>query len=446
MNIDQIIRILIMALSLLGTDLLAKGAPGTVLWSDDLGNAISSSPTLATDGTVYLGTAAGLVAVTNFNSVVSNRWSFGVAPSGSPAVGADGTIYFCGNGNLYALDPEGVQKWVFQTTGATGGSPAVGSDQTIYFDGSYFLYAVTSSGTLKWKSAVAGTGSFRSPAIGPDGTVYIASGESGQFYAIKPDGTQRWAASGSADSAAIAADGRTYITGGPLYAYARDGSMLWSTPSAFSLDGPPIIGVDGSIYVAAYQSHVLSAFTSQGQSSWQGPGYPSRGPGSAAVTDAGGAVYYCVSNSVWALNSNGQVQWAVTSPDNPIAGFDLATTAPIIGSDGAIYAALGTKIFAIVSGTNGAAKSSWPMYKQNSRHTGSLQGPILNQPQKRGDANFQFQLYPQQLGLTYAIESSTNLNTWTSLTSFVATSLPMPVTDLSASNSPSKFYRAYSSQ
>ena len=72
--------------------------------------------------------------------------------------------------------------------------------------------------------------------------------------------------------------------------------------------------------------------------------------------------------------------------------------------------------------------------------------PALAQPQRRSDANFQFQLYPQQIGLTYTIEASTNLNTWTSLTSFVATSLPMPVTDLSASNSPGKFYRAYSSQ
>ncbi|HEV2392525.1 MAG TPA: hypothetical protein VG146_09200 [Verrucomicrobiae bacterium] len=86
------------------------------------------------------------------------------------------------------------------------------------------------------------------------------------------------------------------------------------------------------------------------------------------------------------------------------------------------------------------------MYRQNIRHTGKVEKPAVGQPQKRSDSNFQFQMYPQQIGLSYTIETSTNLNTWTSLTSFVATSLPMPVTDLSASNSPSKFYRAYSAQ
>ena len=84
------------------------------------------------------------------------------------------------------------------------------------------------------------------------------------------------------------------------------------------------------------------------------------------------------------------------------------------------------------------------MSRQNSRHTGKIEMPSLQSPQKRSDANFQFQLYPQQLGLTYSIETSTNLNTWTSLTSFVATTLPMPVVDLTATNTPAKFYRASS--
>ena len=70
--------------------------------------------------------------------------------------------------------------------------------------------------------------------------------------------------------------------------------------------------------------------------------------------------------------------------------------------------------------------------------------PMPCAAQKRSDANFQFQLYAQQLGQTYTIESSTNLNTWTSLTSFVATTLPMDVVDLTASNAPARVYRAWS--
>ncbi|HEV2391905.1 MAG TPA: hypothetical protein VG146_06025 [Verrucomicrobiae bacterium] len=155
-------------------------------------------------------------------------------------------------------------------------------------------------------------------------------------------------------------------------------------------------------------------------------------------------VYYCVSNALWALNERGQVVWSLVSPAAPPPSADLANSSPIIGPDGTIYAALASTLYAVASGTNGPAGSAWPMYRQNAQHTGSVQQPVLKQPQKRSDNNFQFQMHPQQLGLTYTIESSTNLETWTSLTSFVATSFPMSFVDLSASNSPMRFYRAFS--
>jgi hypothetical protein len=81
------------------------------------------------------------------------------------------------------------------------------------------------------------------------------------------------------------------------------------------------------------------------------------------------------------------------------------------------------------------------VYRQNARHTGKVEKPALKSPQRRSDANFQFELYGQ-LGQTNVIETTTNLNTWTSLTSIVVTTVPMDVVDLSASNSPSRFYRS----
>jgi hypothetical protein len=83
------------------------------------------------------------------------------------------------------------------------------------------------------------------------------------------------------------------------------------------------------------------------------------------------------------------------------------------------------------------------MYRQNARRTGKVEKPALKQPQKRSDANFQFQLYGQ-LGQTFTVEASTNFNTWTSVTSIVANTLPVDVVDLSASNHASRFYRASS--
>ena len=105
-------------------------------------------------------------------------------------------------------------------------------------------------------------------------------------------------------------------------------------------------------------------------------------------------------------------------------------------------------LYAIATGTNGPANSPWPMYRHDAQHTGraqksAAQSPSLKQPQKRSDANFQFQLYGQ-LGQSYTVETSTNLGEWSSLTSFVATTVPMDVVDLNASNYAARFYRTSS--
>jgi len=81
------------------------------------------------------------------------------------------------------------------------------------------------------------------------------------------------------------------------------------------------------------------------------------------------------------------------------------------------------------------------MYRGNYRHTGKIEKPAVQQPKKRADANFEFQLYAQ-LGQTNVIETTTNLSNWTSLTSVVVTTVPQPVVDLTASNHPARYYRS----
>src|SRR6516225_7849329 len=80
-------------------------SPGTMLWSYDTGSSIWTSPAVGSDGTVYVGTSAGLCAITNNGIVASNKWTFSPAFAyfGSPSIGMDGTIYSGdADGNLYA--------------------------------------------------------------------------------------------------------------------------------------------------------------------------------------------------------------------------------------------------------------------------------------------------------------------------------------------------------
>jgi outer membrane protein assembly factor BamB len=423
--------------------LLAQPQPGTVLWTYAANATISSSPALAADGTIYV--AAGvLCAVTNSGSTASNKWTFPAGVSGSAAVGADGTIYFVGDGGtLYALNPDGSSRWTYP--GSAGGSPAIASDGTIYFQAYAGLFAIAPSGALKWKGYPGDAGHYSSPIVAADGTVYVGSYDLHQLFALNPDGTQKWSGnlySVPGDSAAIGADGTSYVSAGPFYAFSPNGTNLWSTIyNAF--DGCPVLGQDGTIYVASARSLAAIALSGQFKSFLiQGPS--ALVGNTTAAIDVGGVVYFCTSNSIWALDASGRVRWTVTQPGDPGPSGDFAITSPIIGPDGTLYAALGNTLYAIATGTNGPANSPWPMYRQNARHTGKVEKPVLKQPQKRSDANFEFQLYPQQLGLTYTVESSSNLYNWTSMTSFVANTLPTDVVDLTASNAPARVYRAFS--
>ena len=103
----------------------------------------------------------------------------------SPAIASDGTIYVGSNdAYLYAVNPDGTLKWKYKTDcPISGSSPAIASDGTIYVgSGDAYLYAINPDGTLKWKYKT-GNWIYSSPAVASDGTIYVGSGDH-NLYAI----------------------------------------------------------------------------------------------------------------------------------------------------------------------------------------------------------------------------------------------------------------------
>lgn len=208
---------------------------------------------------------------------------------GSPAVGKDGTIYAAAydnsyNGYLYALNPDGTQKWKYpgkdhEKIQALQSSPSIGDEGTIYV-GSFGargarLYAFNPDGTLKWSYQITENRITSCPGIGPDGSIYFGSHnhpgcDKGFLYNLNDLGTKaelKWkfgVTHGIIASSAIDSQGNVFFKTSSihpqvsdqkklgdyhLYALNNKGEKLWSYPFKGNSWGFPSIGKDGTIYI-----------------------------------------------------------------------------------------------------------------------------------------------------------------------------------------------------
>jgi outer membrane protein assembly factor BamB len=277
--------------------LYALNPDGTLKWKyDDLTiNQIETfgewTPALSSEEVIYVPVQGALHAI---NPDGTLKWKYTGGYFSSPAVGSDGTIYSNGGDGVYAINPDGTLKWKYSGTGYGCSPPAIASDGTIYAGrgsfpsftvpdpGDIYLYALNPDGTLKWKFNSGGLIVMSNPAIGSDGTIYVgttakgaseSSTQGGIFFAINPDGTEKWRYDTSPDvlgpsdiysSAAIGADGVIYFSSELRYFYAfypngtlkEKYDMYVLSPishgSSTITYSSPAIASDGTIYAGDY--------------------------------------------------------------------------------------------------------------------------------------------------------------------------------------------------
>ena len=301
-------------------------------WAFRTGDWGASSPSIGTDGTIYVGSRdKNLYAI---NPDGSQKWAFRTGDWGasSPSIGTDGTIYVGSrDGYLYAINPDGSKKWAFKTGGDVDSSPAIGSDGTIYV-GSWDknLYAINPDGSQKWAFKTGKRVS--SPAIGSDGTIYVGSYDK-NLYAINPNGSKKWAfktGDGVDSSPAIGSDGTIYVGSSDFYLYAinPDGSQKWAFKTVYIVNSSPAIGTDGTIYVGSWDKN-LYAINPDGSKKWafKTGNWVESSP--AIGTD--GTIYVGSRNKeLYAINPDGSKKWAFRTGDR-------VESSPAIGNDGTIY-------------------------------------------------------------------------------------------------------------
>ena len=260
----------------------------------------------------------------------------------SPGVGADGTVYVSlPNGKLVAVAPTGVQRWVFQAGpgGGVDGPVSVGADGTIYVagmvadpsgsGGTGAIFAVTPNGTQKWVF-ITGDLMIAGPNVGPDGNIYAVSDIGGiGLFSLTPQGQRRFNVPGFNEHGPI---GQEITFGsGQLY-FAFDMSGLGSQPSLFGYDlngnrrfrvpnaanrGQAAVGPNGNVVIQTFPSNIglsLTAFSPAGATVWsfyEFPGNTEENP------DVGpDNVAYTVRNlsTLFAFNPNGTVRWRYRDP------------------------------------------------------------------------------------------------------------------------------------
>jgi outer membrane protein assembly factor BamB len=258
---------------------------GTLKWKYQTGKRITSTPALADDGTLYVGSWDFFLYALNSSSG-KLKWKFSAETIvSSPTIDDNGIIYFGtmwdfgDGGNLYAIYPDGTEKWHYQTNNYITSDPAIGDDGTIYIgSGDTYIYALNPDGTLKWRFK---TGDYIKgpPSIAEDGTVYIGSFDD-YLYALYPEnGTMKWKCKvgyGTETNPSIASDGTIFIGGQMLYAINPYGTIKWS----FDLGedrhihkSSPTISADGTIYIgtnigSGYGSDII-AVNPDGTGKWK---------------------------------------------------------------------------------------------------------------------------------------------------------------------------------
>lgn len=343
----------------------------TNLWEFSLSTRLQgdrgcSSPAVAADGTIYLGTFEGNLIALLPDGRKKWRFKVGLEIASSPAIADDGTVYFGSRDrHLYAVNPEGRLGWRFATQGWVDASPAIAADGTVYFGcWDHFFYALKPDGSLKWQYPV-GAIVDASAAIGRDGTIYFGAHDH-YFYALNPDGSLRWRFATGGEiiaSPALGSGGEIYFSSldGNLYALNPDGTERWRLHTGSTTASGPVLDEVGNLCIG--HNNCTLVISKNGQNLWHS--------GAAVPVEVSGVAlsrrfYFSVPwRTLQAVGTSDRRIWQADFSDN-------VSASPTLKADGTLYVVAGGSLYAVRPPDPGLppAASPWPMFQADARHTG----------------------------------------------------------------------------
>jgi outer membrane protein assembly factor BamB len=317
-----------------------------ILWSMETRGPITSSPVVAADGSVLVGSHDGELYQVRRDGKTLWRFATSDLIFSSPALVGGGIAYIgSDDDNLYALDLGGHRAlWRFrigscpQSVGVgpeasrcdVDAGPTIGPDGVIYTGGDA-IYAINPNGTLRWRFTTGGHVS-SAPALLSDGTA-VAGSQDNVIYAIAPNGAKRWdfrAGDDVESTPAVAEDGTVYVGSddGKLYALAPSGQLLWAFSTGGDIRASPAVAPDGTVYVGTFDA-LMYAIRRDGTLSWTFR-TGDRIASSALVDAAGTVIFGSQDDRLYALDGEGHYRWSVELDGD-------VDSSPVLGPDGTIY-------------------------------------------------------------------------------------------------------------
>lgn len=166
---------------------------GELIWRFLTNGKIVSSPVIAHDGTIYIGSLGKTLFAVNPDG--SERWRFDARSEilNGPALDRDGTLFFGtasfrgavdDNNGLYALSGTGIQKWFIEHASGFAGSPVIDATGTVCIgSNNNTLYGINRAGGNLVMYKQFSSDVLTSPAIGSNGYIFAGS-KDGMFYGL----------------------------------------------------------------------------------------------------------------------------------------------------------------------------------------------------------------------------------------------------------------------
>jgi outer membrane protein assembly factor BamB len=292
----------------------------------------------------------------------------------TPVVADDGTVYIGSSDEvLYALGPDGTERWRFTTEGILDTAPALLADDPalgrtlVVGSGDEVMYRLRTDPGLTEQQRVVWE--FRptlglagdqlvawwegSPTVDADGTIYQGN-TGGGAYAVDAVGQQRWAVpTGNAvwTVPALGPDGTSYWGSLDLVVRSVDaeGAERWRKTTLGFVASSPALSTDGTVFIGSFDGRLYALDAHTGRERWtvltgdhiySSPALVETDDGTLRLVVVGSA-----DGALYGVTPDGEVAWAFdtgapirSSPALGRTPDGRGTIAYVGAADGRLYA------------------------------------------------------------------------------------------------------------